>query len=231
MAWVFILSAEDNPVVVEFDATMSENHDKVTEVTTHPVESGADIADHVRSLPTAFSCEVYVSNTPIEAGQRGVLQNVRLDVPRFTPPLTSVGAIVDAATQLFTGPPPPIYVQTLTFPEAFDRVKEVYDALTDLSDRGVLLSVVSSLGTYENMALALLSVPRTELGGASFNLTFEPIRVVQTLLVEAPKPAEPRGAPKLNKGGQATKPVNAKDSEKGTSLLLQGLQGLGLVRP
>ena len=48
-----------------FDAIVSQTHTNTVTVTNHPVEDGADIADHLRSQPDELSVAVIVSNNPI----------------------------------------------------------------------------------------------------------------------------------------------------------------------
>ena len=47
------------------DANINEDHSFVNEVTTHEVEKGADIADHVRARPTVITIDSIVSDTPL----------------------------------------------------------------------------------------------------------------------------------------------------------------------
>jgi hypothetical protein len=49
----------------EVDAALSETHSFESEVTEHPVENGADIADHVRARPISVQIDCVVSDTPI----------------------------------------------------------------------------------------------------------------------------------------------------------------------
>jgi hypothetical protein len=49
------------------DAAITEDHTFESEVTEHPVETGADITDHARAKPVQISLEGIVSNTPIGA--------------------------------------------------------------------------------------------------------------------------------------------------------------------
>ena len=49
----------------EIDAALNEDHSFDSEVTEHPVESGADIADHVRARPISVDIEGVVSFTPL----------------------------------------------------------------------------------------------------------------------------------------------------------------------
>lgn len=71
----------------EVDILKSVEHNLGSEVTTHPVEKGADTADHIRLLPIMVSAEIIVSNTPIgpiasrrgDVDSRGALVNVPSD--------------------------------------------------------------------------------------------------------------------------------------------------------
>lgn len=49
-----------------FDATMSESHTYSANVTSHPVENGTDITDHVQILPFELTLSGIVTNTPIQ---------------------------------------------------------------------------------------------------------------------------------------------------------------------
>jgi len=49
------------------DAAPSEDHAFESEVTSHPVEDGADITDHVRARPVTVSISGVVSDSPIGA--------------------------------------------------------------------------------------------------------------------------------------------------------------------
>jgi Dit-like tail protein len=54
------------------DCVRQETHSFDSDVTSHPVEKGADVTDHVRPRPITVTLECIVSNTPIEpvASQR-----------------------------------------------------------------------------------------------------------------------------------------------------------------
>lgn len=51
--------------VIEFDATLSETHSSKSEKTSHPVEAGVAISDHVRPSEDRVTLEVIVTNTPL----------------------------------------------------------------------------------------------------------------------------------------------------------------------
>lgn len=50
---------------VEFDAVLSESHGGTNEITKHPVETGADITDHIRRQPETLALTGVISNTPL----------------------------------------------------------------------------------------------------------------------------------------------------------------------
>lgn len=236
--WVYLLPDDaariGTPKIVEFDATMSETHDSASEVTEHPVEEGSAITDHVRRQPFTFTCEVYITNTPSEELGRGSTKSYTLTLPQ--PPVqvnlsNAVGAVASAIKDKVLGPPPPLTIQVLTFDEKMDRVKETYETLLLLQSKAVTMAVVTSVKQYEKMVLVNIGLPRTELGGASFNLSFKQIRVVQTETVAAPQPVEPRGAPGQKKGGQSTKKPGDKDKGKATSLAVKALKSVGVIDP
>lgn len=48
-----------------FDVVSNETHDAVMQITSHPVEEGANVSDHARPEPIRLTVEGYVSNTPL----------------------------------------------------------------------------------------------------------------------------------------------------------------------
>jgi len=51
--------------VVQFDCSVSETHNHEVDVTSHPVEDGADVSDHIRKLPVGLEINGLVTNTPV----------------------------------------------------------------------------------------------------------------------------------------------------------------------
>lgn len=63
-----VIQSEDGAPVqlrLELDATLSETHRNEVEVPKHPLERGADVADHIRFLAKKLEVVGVVSNTPI----------------------------------------------------------------------------------------------------------------------------------------------------------------------
>ena len=62
---VSLTQQESSTEVLELEATLEENHEGSAETTDHPVESGADVTDHIRRKPDELTLKGIVSNTPI----------------------------------------------------------------------------------------------------------------------------------------------------------------------
>lgn len=50
---------------LQVDAALSQSHTKTVEVTKHPIEDGADAADHAILRPDSYALDGLVSNTPL----------------------------------------------------------------------------------------------------------------------------------------------------------------------
>ncbi len=66
---------------IEFDVVVNEAPSFTATVTTHPVEDGVDIADHVRQELTRFTLEGVITNTPINVTTLGLLGLTPAGVP------------------------------------------------------------------------------------------------------------------------------------------------------
>lgn len=233
--------------ILWFDVVTEEAHHLQTEATEHPVEEGADVTDHVRPKVDRVTLSTFVSNTPIiekteiaayikQTGkllgvQSGAVEGVELDVKLYEPPLTPTpGSVLNAlssAVANLLGGKKQFKAQVLKFAKEFDNVQEVYDALQSIRKNGILVNVVTSTRTYRDMCLEDISMNRTaETGtGATFHVECKEIRIVSTLKVKAPKPAEAAGFPRKNLGAKGPDPAD--DPTKRESVLFKGIGKLG----
>jgi hypothetical protein len=78
-------------------------------------------------------------------------------------------------------------------PSAPDRVKRAYDALVAMQREGALLKVVTSLRTYEDMVIKLLSIPRDAATSLSLSgqITLEQIQTVTSQTLSIPPTRKP----------------------------------------
>jgi hypothetical protein len=51
--------------LMQFDCSLNEVHTDEAEITEHPVETGANITDHIRKLPASVEINGLVTDTPI----------------------------------------------------------------------------------------------------------------------------------------------------------------------
>lgn len=55
---------------IALDATVSEEHSADADITSHPVEDGAPVSDHIRAQPDTITLQGIISDTPISEADR-----------------------------------------------------------------------------------------------------------------------------------------------------------------
>ncbi len=165
--------------------------------------------------------------------QAGSIKGEKLDVKVYDPPLlptpgSLINALTSAIGNLLNGKKE-YKAQVLKFDKDFDNVQDTYFALKELRDTAQRIEVATTVRTYKDMVIEDVSMPRkAEHGtGASVTISMKEIRVVSTLKVKAPKPAESLGQPRKNQGAKG--PSDADDPTKKQSTLFKGLAAIGAV--
>lgn len=235
--------------ILWFDVTTEEQHHLKAEITESPVEEGINVTDNVRPAADTLSLTCFISNAPITnkadvsalvkksgkliGAQVGSTQGEKLDVKVYEPPLmptpgSLINALSSAIGNLLKGKKE-YKAQVLKFDKDFDNVQDTYFALKELRDTGQRIEVVTTIRTYKDMVVEDVSMPRNaEHGtGASVTVSLKEIRVVSTLKVKAPRPAEVLGQPRKNQGAKG--PSDADDPTKKQSTLFKGLAAIGAV--
>ncbi len=159
------------PGLLIFDAVTQEEHGGESLITSHPVETGADVTDHSRPQPRTVSLVGVVSNRPIV----------------------------------------PLYVQGLYT----TRAEDAHLTVEGWRQTGTLLTLSTSLETYENMMIRSVSVPRSSSMGnvVQMAIDFQEIFTASTELVAAPVTTTTRAQPRK---ATATKPKKAVSTEAGS---------------
>jgi hypothetical protein len=194
-------------VVVEFDATLREVHTSGATATTHPVEKGSDVADHVQVNQPRLQVEAIVSNTPLETpkshmdGVSGSVRGLNLNVQDskfITFGVTTTR--VPVARQ--------VGAQVLQFSGSFDRVKKVHAALVDIVEGKRLVEITNGLRDYQDMIIGNLTAPREAKDGTSCTFTFDAVHIdfVETAEGEAVASTTTKRKNRGNKGTQEAKP-------------------------
>ncbi len=148
--------------ILQFDASIEEEHKASVDITDHPVEDGSTMSDHRLQKPREFTLTAIVTNTPPTLGAFFRYDNV--------------------AT----------------------RDVDTWTLLNTLTKHKSLLTVKTTLDTYENMVIKDMSVPRTAALGNSLEvtITFREIFTAESEEVVAPeeKKGTAKGKKKLGEG-------------------------------
>jgi hypothetical protein len=218
-----------------FDVDLQETHEGTNIITEHPVEDGADIADHIRPQLQRFTVEGFVSDTPLLSNPDVVNKTtfVALELQIPDQPLkfgvsnaitAGIGAIGDA---LF--PPKPLKVTMLTFDNFESRVRAARDVLETARTTARLIRILTSITEYENMVIEQVVITRSpeDGSGAHFTITLKQIEKVSSDITVAPEPAEISGSTKKAAGSKNAKDDEAKIDGLKKSILARAADGLG----
>jgi len=170
-------------VAIEFDAVMRMNDTSSSTVTSHPVERGVNVNDHVRKNADALTFDAIVTNTPLRVPSThmggAVGQTSSVDVSYDA---MSGGNVTTRKTS----------ASVLSFSAPFDRIRNVYDEIKNIENNGLTVSVKTTdrigFRDYENMTILNVSVP-TDVGDGSsrtFSFQLQELRIVDTRKVKAP---------------------------------------------
>ena len=146
---------------VEIDASVSEIHSSSADITEFPVEDGSLITDHINKKPDVVQIEGYVSNTPIKS-----LTDI-FGLATFN----SLGNLAQGISN--------------------DLAKKSYDKLLEIVEGNELITIVTTLRTYENMAIESFIVNRSASDGDSLHFTAIARQITLVQIAESVFPTEP----------------------------------------
>lgn len=207
MSVQFVYTKGGSLYALEIDATLQQTHSGSSEVTDHPVEKGANITDHVRVRPVQVRLDVVVSDFPLL---------------RSTPTSGGGTPAVDGknsstvALQLYQErTSQPFSVSTTENPFK-GRWKKIFEELEFLRTNGILIKILSSSQTYENMVLEDLTMPKSKewKDAASIQMGLKQIILVETKRVATKKTQVTKTKKKQNKAAQATNTPEAPAQER-----------------
>lgn len=180
------------------DCTVTETHTATSSVTSHPVESGSDITDHIRPEPLQLSITGIVSDTPI--GSKQINRAI------------SAGGTSIQIRQL----------ETPTSATGFGR--SAWAKLDAIRTAAKPIKVVTRDKTYESMALVSVSVPKEARTGGAFEFTaqFRQVRIVYNRSTRVVVAKSPKSHKKQDTGKQPTTVV---EPEKKRSVLSKDVFG------
>jgi hypothetical protein len=205
MSVLLAFTANDNDYVIVLDASISEQHAVASDITEHNVETGSAVNDHIRPRQPTVRIQGLITNTPITKqlpAQQGYSANQLTG--NFSGTVQPVQGQNPVTGQSFSA------TQSLQFPNGFNRVKDVAEALYAAQAAGVLVFVSTSLATYENMGIESIDIPREAALGQvlKFGIALKHINYVDTQTVAT------QTAPQASKKRKGSKPLKPDDSNK-----------------
>lgn len=188
---------------IAIDAVVRETHRFAGEATTHPVEDGSDVSDHYRPASRAVQLEGIITDTPLRVPathnsgvtevQRTIEMPTELFGMRLGPiPISIAGPNMQGSVTTFSGP--------------MERVQSTWESFEEIFELQKIITIVTSLRTYADMALSELEVERRP-GSYKFSCFAVQIRTVFSgRSMAAPIPKVLRAVRKVDKGKQQPKP-------------------------
>lgn len=200
----------DEAEVVTFDATLRETHSAGATVTEHAVETGADVADHVRPSVRKATFEVFVSDSPAEEpatlmyGTRGRATSVDLRAGRERRMKRGASGYGTKAAE-YTTETLKASANVLQFDGPFARRERVYEKLEQIRTEKRACIAICELAELDDVVITSLSAPLDSKSGDGivFTLELTQIRFATSQIVEVPDPESPRERPTTD-GGSVT---------------------------
>ncbi len=201
------------------DAAVSETHDLSAIQSTHPIEDGSDITDHVRKELDVITMEVAISNTPIDTLTSPNMQ--RTSVSLTLPPLKQ---LVSGASGKELGKVEStdrsVGVTVVSSALRLDRPMEVYDEIYEIMEKSIPVNIIGTrFGDFDGNIINNVSFPVSNHSGILFTITFKELSVVVTETVDAPSPRVERGRRRRNRGNQT---ASEADENRRRSFLQSG---------
>lgn len=204
---------------VELDAILTETHEASAEVTKHPVESQADVSDHIRPQPRKLEIVGVVSGYPIrEAGMQARDWVIR-EYERLR--LVNNGILAPISGQTT---PPLRSLERAPLPslirEGEGQAEAAWDALVRICSEGQTVTVSTPSKSYPNLAIASLhrrrSAGETDLLEAAISL----VEVFKVGARTAQIPPNLLGSQDM--GSQSAIPASPGQSEQATEAIANG---------
>lgn len=216
------------------DAAITETTDVSAEPTSHPVEEGVDVTDHVHPALRRITLDCVVSNHPVDAAliDGGGMQTTVLFLPAVRRVTSWSKAGQAAVTRLV--PQAVTAARTLQYVGDVDRVKEVVDQLDELIMSATRVDILDlRLGDLEDWLLINMSPLIEANDGVTFTLVGQELRTAVTETVLAPSPRVERGRRQRARGRQRGEGGDSEtpSTRARVSALRQSMDGLSNIIP
>lgn len=136
--------------VVTVDAVLAERHRFENLITSHPIEDGSPVTDHIVNLPVELQMDGRITDTPLSLLESAVS-----------------GATGLIGTELGVDPTALAAGTSLLGASLPGRAKLAYQELVALYVSRETFTVISGINVYENMVFQTLEFPRSPQDGRS----------------------------------------------------------------
>ena len=176
---------DENGELLEIDATISEDHKASAQATTHEIEDGSDISDHIVKKGITLSLTGIISDDPINIystmlGTASGITGSLIGGKSGAIATGVIGKIGGSVMQNLQGKPS----------------KSAHDIMLQIYEEGLICSVITGLATYTNLILEDYSAPRTEETQRSLKFTakFRQVVIANSETVDIPAAEKEAGA-------------------------------------
>jgi hypothetical protein len=174
---------------LEVDCTVSEQYQLDNDVTENPVEESSSFTDHIRPKQDVVTIEGIISGTP--SGQDGETRQVEYTAPSGEKFVFAVSVSEEVANGAIT------------------RIDAAVNTLYQLRNNGEVITLVTGVRTYENMAIKSVLLRRDQNTGIALRFTATLVQVqtvvLQTTTLKASKVSATIAKPHVKDGKKATK--------------------------
>src|SRR5690554_6905784 len=164
------LAGSDTIEAIELDAVLSESFQGRAEVTSHPVERGPSISDHIRPDPRSIDIVGIVSDFPVRPASDVASEWVEAEAARLrswvtAKRLASLGGPIGAVVP---DPSPPTPPRMPHFEQG--RSLAAFEELDRLRRQRQLVRVITGFGDFSPMAITAVSTERTASSSSSLKI-------------------------------------------------------------
>lgn len=207
------------------DATLKEDFTSTAEPTTHPVEDGADVTDHVIIKPNGLTISGIITETPFE-GLAGLVKTAAATVgSKIGSSLGVLGGVVGALAGAEGGKS----LAGAIFGSNDRVLGAVSQELVKIRDAKQPVDIQTGLQLYKSYILTSVKVGRDQKSGGSIkvDLEFKELILVESQTTRVAIPKVKGAIAGQNNGRQSKGELDADKSAKGSSILKKIFGGGG----
>jgi hypothetical protein len=165
--------------VIQFDATLNEQHSRDSAPTMFPVEDGTNISDHINVAPFELTLTGVISDTPLPDTLTKYAQSLGSAVATLAPPLGIVAE--GAAYSLYSSYSAQKARNTQPSITAFNQLLYLQGGNFPSGAKGwpaTPFSVLTTYARYNNMVIKSLSFPRDTTTSGQLTVTVALTQIV-----------------------------------------------------